>query len=75
MNANEIKIEKNVPNVETRGKNKNGMTSLLRQMEIGDSFLIPRAYRSNMYSIAKASDVKISIKVADSENIRVWRTK
>lgn len=50
-----------------------------REMEIGDSFLIPRNEmnentRMNIYGLAAKKNIKVSTRISE-EGLRVWRIK
>lgn len=72
----EIKIEKNIP-IPSKSPVRNGFVDIFRQMEVGDSFLIPRGNieRSNLAPLAKLAGIKVSARLVDDNNIRVWRVK
>lgn len=69
---NSIKIEKGVP-LPARGK-ANGMTDALRQMAIGDSFVVPLKSRGSALAIAQRLAVKVASRQEGKQNVRVWRT-
>lgn len=66
-----MNIEKGVPMPEYKGS-KTGMTRIIRQLQIGDSFLIePQAYDITK-AIASRHKVRI-VSAKEGDNIRVWR--
>lgn len=65
-----FKIEKNIPipTQETRW-------SFLKELEIGDSFVIEKKHRINVYTRAKNFKIKILARRVDNNKHRVWRVK
>ncbi len=63
-----IAIEHGVPLPEAKSRK-----FPFHQMEIGDSFKVSRELRVNVTNQARYWKIKISIRVEDAENIRVWR--
>lgn len=67
----DIKIEKNVPIPEQRGK----IQDLLHAFEVGDSAIFPvRNSNGIFYSAAKKLGIRIHIKSVDA-GWRIWRVK
>ena len=69
----EPKIEKNVP-IRKSKQSRSGITTALRKMVIGDSFLMPAKNRG-IYSQAKLAKVKVHCSMEDNDQVRVWRIK
>ena len=68
-----IKFEKNIPMPTERG-----FVNELRQMKVGDSFLIDvsASFSKNIYTSAKLAHVKVSMRLQpDKIHYRVWRIK
>lgn len=68
---NEVKIEKNVPM--PAPYSRSGLTGTLREMEIGDSIVIPRIRQTNVSTAANTLRRKYSTRKIDDQTIRVWR--
>ena len=67
-----IEIEKNIPVIDAREK-MNGMTALLRKLEINDSVVLPLKYRPNVANSSKTLKIKYKTHRIDDKNMRVWR--
>lgn len=70
------KLEKNVPMPERHIEKKGDMRLLIEQMDVGDSFVCPKAQRVNVHQIAKAMHIKLTTRTVNREtqDMRVWRT-
>ena len=71
-----IKIDKDIP---MPGRNPNCGKSKypMKDMDIGDSFLIPENgpyFAASMHSLANRHGIKVSCRVT-GEGLRVWRVK
>lgn len=69
-------FEDNIPAPEPRAKASNkGMTSFIRSMFVGQSFLMPNddPARAGVYQIAKNIGYKVVTKKEDDFYVRVWR--
>jgi hypothetical protein len=49
------------------------VSALLRRMRVGDSVALPRCERENIYARARALKIRVSVRLMESEVIRVWR--
>lgn len=71
-----FKIEKGVPAPKPRMKGLG--IDQFRQMEVGDSFVVPsergRTFRGNAYNIARRIGIEVTIRRVDG-GVRVWRVK
>lgn len=70
---NDFKIEKGIP--APVAAKRNGVTATLRSMQVGDSFLYPKAKRtalSQLFRNCKPSE--FMSRTADEQYVRVWRT-
>ena len=66
----EYVIEKGVPPIKGR---LNGKTALLRQMEIGDSILVPTHHEAESFRTCAAfAQMKVSARKVEN-GVRVWR--
>jgi hypothetical protein len=61
------KIEKGVPMPPT------SLTSVLREMEVGDSIVISIAERANIYKFGTDAGIKVKTSQVDTQSVRVWR--
>ena len=74
-----IQIEKDVPIPRTPfqgGHGKGKCQQALKAMAVGDSITVPfigEHTRSNWYTLANAYGVKITTRVENGEQLRVWR--
>ena len=70
------KLEKNVPLPERHAEQKGDMRLLIEQMDVGDSFVCPKAQRVAVHQIAKAMQIKLTTRTVNREtkDRRVWRT-
>ena len=50
-----------------------GLTNVMRQLKVGDSFLVPKSSRSNIGQTAMRCGVKVVTRSVDNDMIRVWR--
>jgi len=71
------KLEKNVPMPERHAEQKGDMRLLIEQMDVGDSFVCPKAQRVSVHQIAKALQIKLTTRTVNREtqDMRVWRTE
>jgi hypothetical protein len=76
-----MKIEKNIPVPEGRGRKRSiTYVDLMRQMEIGDSFLAERGKMGSIQSAVRQAANRAGIKITarlegekDDQRLRVWR--
>jgi hypothetical protein len=69
----ELKIDKGTP-VPSQVLARNGLTALLRGMDVGDSFLYPKVKRTNLHPLfQRIAGSKFATRSADETNVRVWR--
>ena len=66
-------IEKGVPLPAPRKKREEGLTATMRNMEVGDSILVPQSRRSNVYMVQKALGHKYTVRQVDKSQVRIWR--
>ena len=64
-----IKIDKNVPMPESKGK---GITAVLRKLKVGESFVLPIENGASIRTLANRIGVRISVRTIDEETIRIW---
>jgi len=62
------------------GRKQTGLTASVRQLGIGDSFLIPTdevkdSTQRNLFVIASRLKYSITTRTIEGEGLRVWRTK
>ncbi len=77
----QIVIEKNVPRPARAAAKASALKSAMKNMEIGDSFLIQgsdskesvRLANSVVYSAAKDVGIKVSVRAVGETSKRVWR--
>ena len=71
------KLEKNVPMPERHIEKKGGMRLLIEQMDVGDSFVCPKAQRVAVHQISKATGIKLTTRTINREtqDMRVWRAE
>lgn len=67
-----IKIEKGIPIA--AHPIWGGQTKLLRSMQVGDSFVVPKTKRNGIASCAKSAGIKIVTRSISGAEIRIWRT-
>ena len=66
-----MNIEKNIPI-----KKKKGITSTLRELGIGDSFILPKdKSRQGLQAQGNQIGIKVLTRKQDDGTIRVWRTE
>jgi hypothetical protein len=65
-----IKIDKGVP-VPVRTRSDLGLA--MSVLEVGDSFLFPKALRYQVGQRAISRGIKVVTQSEDADNIRVWR--
>jgi hypothetical protein len=69
----EIKIEKNVPLPAPKHKTS-AFIQTLRDMDVGDSFVYPKAKRANLGGyFCRFPDRKFCSRSIDETQIRIWR--
>jgi hypothetical protein len=70
----DLQIEKGIP-VPEKGQGKGvSFAQFLRGVEVGDSFLFPKAKRASLTgSLRLASPAKFTSRSVDETNVRVWR--
>lgn len=71
----ELKIEKGIP-VPDRGRRKGFYAEMFRKMVPGDSVLLPRAKKQNIYGWVQQywGSSACAVRVEEG-GVRVWRTK
>jgi hypothetical protein len=69
-----MKIEKGVPLPQPRGA-ANGVTKVMRQMEIGDSIIIPLVSRANVRNYGLRLGIHFVTRKISETEVRVWRVK
>lgn len=69
----ELKIEKGVPLPGAKGAPAFNVTQTLRNMEVGDSFLLSVAKRPSIYQQARLAGIKIAARTTGDGEMRVWR--
>lgn len=72
-----FKIEKNVP-LPNPGRNETGVTSALRAMSVGDSFVIDKPAvnaRVGLFALAGRAGVSIATRTQPDGSLRVWRVE
>lgn len=67
----ELLIEKGIP---IPGAGALGLSHALRQMQVGDSVLVPTKTRTNYRQIALVLGMRIVTR-AEGHGIRIWRTE
>ena len=71
-----LQIEKDVPVPEKMRARMNGLAGVLRSMEVGDSFLWPKARRNSLAAtMARLKPRVFTSRSVDDENVRVWRVE
>ena len=55
------------------GSGRKGFTQVLREMRRGGSVEVPLAKKASVYSSAKAAGVRVRIRTASPDTIRIWR--
>lgn len=78
--ANGIYMSDNLPRIEKgipidRTQKVGGLTSLMRKMKVGDSFLVdkPKGGGGNFHMLARFADIKIMTRSKPDNKMRVWR--
>jgi hypothetical protein len=73
------KIEKSIPipTLSTR-RLRSPITATLRQLEVGDSFVVPvnkkdKAFSGHLHGYSRRAGVRITVRRIDDNYIRVWR--
>jgi hypothetical protein len=62
------------PRRETLEGETPGLTSILRQLQVGDCVRMPRAAREGVYARAAKLNIKVSVRRASEDTVRIWRT-
>jgi hypothetical protein len=70
----QYKIEKGIPIPEI-SREREGLTALLRSMEIGDSFVCTRKDLRNVYAASKRIGIPIVTRRISEDKQRIWRVK
>lgn len=77
MRLKDIKIEKNIE-IPFSHTGRQTLTGLLRQLEVGDSFIYDIERRNAMNSlavrVAKVSNKKFTSRRISEDTVRIWRT-
>lgn len=66
-----MKIEKNIP-IPSRNSSDTGISSTLKQCNIGDSFLYEGKFKS-CYQSARQIGMRVAIRKESSGKYRIWR--
>lgn len=69
--SKEYAIETGIPMPKSTGRT--GVAGALRRMNVGDSIVVPATYRTGIYTAARQIGVKVTTRMIDSEQMRVWR--
>ena len=72
--ASDFLIERGVP-VPSRNHNLVGMTDAIRQMEVGDSFVIDLSRRGSVQTTGRRIGYRLRTESIGGDQIRVWRMK
>jgi hypothetical protein len=73
MKNGELKIEKGIPIPRSHG---NGVIPTLRQLEVGDSVVVPQpTNNANSSAAAALGKGNFICRKVDDQHTRVWRTK
>jgi hypothetical protein len=67
-----VTIEKNIP-IPARSR-RGGLAEVVRQMQVGDSIVIPVAQRNGMGPLALRLGIKVATRKEAVGQVRVWRT-
>ena len=67
-------IYDSVPLPAPRAVIKKGVTALMRDMKIGNSILMDKGARNNLYCLARQIGITITVRREGDNDIRVWRT-
>lgn len=70
MNNGEIKIEKGIPMPQ---RFQRGSWLVIKDMAIGDSFVVDAGKRASICGYGKRYNMKLSTRKIDDTKIRVWR--
>lgn len=68
-------IEKGIPMPTSSGRDKSGIASVLRSMEVGDSIMSTEKNRSNLQNYAKRIGVKVVGRKMETGSVRFWRVE
>lgn len=69
-----LKIESGIAMPEGTGQFSK-MLKAMREMKVGESFLLPIGKRNGIFRAAKDAGIKVSSRGVDDEHVRVWRTE
>ena len=69
-----IKLEHGIP-IPNSKHGHAGLSSLIRSMKVGDSFVWEGKSVSNVYVAAKIADMRIAARTIGDHKFRVWRVK
>lgn len=70
-----IELEKGIP-VPEKAYAKSGLLQTLKVMEIGDSFVWPKAKRGGLPTyFRQIHNAKFTSRTIDNDSVRVWRTE
>ncbi len=76
MKPNEIKIEKGIPLPPTKpaGNRRGRWVDIVRNMEIGDSVLLPGHAMTSIYAACRRNGWKVRVQLqSDDRSLRLWR--
>jgi hypothetical protein len=73
MNGVQIKIEKNIPIPERKHDRLGPVSSALKTMEVGDSFVLTDKDARNIGATARRLDLPITLRRTEPGKHRVWR--
>ena len=70
-----ITVEKNVPLTPSKKGAPKGITAAIKEMEVGDSFLIEKKTRSSIASMFVKNGRKCATRIEEGspDKVRVWR--
>lgn len=71
-----MKIDKGIPIPAPSKRNLPGITQTMRDLAVGDSFVIPKEAAANggLYAVAGYVGIKITRKTNPDGSCRIWRT-
>lgn len=70
--ATEFVVEHGVP-LPPPGERQGGVAATFRKMRVGDSVVMPSKKRSCIFSVAKATGIRATVRRIDDKSFRVWR--
>lgn len=72
LDLSRVRIQKNIPLKATRTE---GLTSLIRKMEVGDSVPLPGSLTTSIAAAGRYTGFKLTQRQQTDGTIRVWRVK